>query len=314
MNRIYKLKICLLTHHRLDKLSRLVKSVQDLEPCENLLIEPLIVVNTLNDEYYQQVIDSDFPFTVIRTESNGKPGKGKNSCLRLFLESGADFMSQIDGDDWLYPTFLKSLWQHIKHYPNIDVLGKVPVDLISKDYKGGHKFSVGNENQYVGGVWGVSLINWDNQGPGKAYWVDEDFPPSHDSIILQSRLSAVEKFDEDLPNGEDHLYSIQLLKLHKERKIRYFITTSSDLIISDRTLDDNIQNEFPFSDYVKEMKEKMLKYVNVNRSSQRELPIIYNDLLLSEKEKEEYIKKTFDVKYEYRYTADWKSRRNSKWD
>ena len=62
------------------------------------------------------------------------------------------------------------------------------------------------------------------------------------------------------------------------------------------------------------MKEKMLKYVNVNRSSQRELPIIYNDLLLSEKEKEEYIKKTFDVKYEYRYTADWKSRRNSKWD
>ena len=58
----YKILVCLLTHHRLDKLTRLVKSVEGLEECDNVVIEPVIVVNTLNDEYYTEVINANFPF------------------------------------------------------------------------------------------------------------------------------------------------------------------------------------------------------------------------------------------------------------
>ena len=91
--------------------------------------------------------------------------------------------------------------------------------------------------------------------------------------------------DEDIPNGEDHLYSIQLLKLHQERKIRYFITMSSDLYISDGTLDDNIQKQHPFAPHVQTMKDAMLKLVKPYRSSQEELPVIFNDLLITHEEK-----------------------------
>ena len=73
----YKILLCLLTHHRIDKLKRLVKSVEGLYPDPSIEIEPVIVVNTLNDEHWEAVLKEKFPFKVVRTESNGKPGKGK---------------------------------------------------------------------------------------------------------------------------------------------------------------------------------------------------------------------------------------------
>ena len=123
--------------------------------------------------------------------------------------------------------------------------------------------------------------------------MNEVHPTSFDRIVLQSRLSAIHRMDEDIPNGEDHLYSIQLLKEHQDRKIRYFITMSSDLCISDDTLTDNIQKVFPFEPHIQTMKDKMLQYVHPWRSSQEELPIIWNDLLLSQEAKSIYIKETF---------------------
>jgi len=290
----HKILLCLLTNHRIDRLRRLIKSVLELEPSKLVEIEPVIVVNTLNDSFYEEVLNTNFPFKIIRTESNGKPGKGKNSCRDLFLKSDSDFLCQIDGDDWLYPTFTKSMAQHIEHYPNLDVLGQCTVDLVAKTKRGGHHFKVGDQNQYWGCVWGISLFEKKKHGPGKGHWVDHEYPSNFDRIMLQSKLSAPERMDEDLPNGEDHLYSIQLLKLHQERKIRYFVTPSSDFYISEATLDDNIQSNYPFKEHVETMKKNMLKYVNIHRSSQEELPVIWNNLLLGQKQKEEYIKKTFN--------------------
>jgi len=289
----YKILVCLLTHHRLDKLTRLVKSVEGLEECDNVVIEPVIVVNTLNDEYYTEVINANFPFRVVRTESNGKPGMGKNSCRKLFLESDADFVSQIDGDDWLYPTYARSMGQHIEHYPNLDVLGLLPLDVVDHYQRGGHHFKVGDEGQYWGCVWGISLVKRPDHGVGQAHWVDHEHPVNYDRVLLQSRESAKIMMDEDIPNGEDHLYSVQLLALHQQRKIRYFITMSSDLYISDSTMFDNIQNEFPFAPHVQEMKDKMLQHVSPWRSSQEELPMIFNDLLLSQTDKEKFIQESF---------------------
>jgi glycosyltransferase involved in cell wall biosynthesis len=290
----YKILLCLLTYQRVDKLKRLVKSVENLEPHPLIEIEPLIVVNTLNDEHYEEVLKANFPFKVIRTESNGKPGKGKNSCRKIFLESDADFLSQIDGDDWLYPTYAKSMAQHIEHYPNLDAVGLYPLDIVDHMQRGGYHFTVGDNDEYWGSVWGVSLFKKEDHGPGKGHWVDHEHPTNFDRLLLQSKLSAVEMMDEDIPNGEDHLYSIQLLKLHQDRKIRYFITMSSDLYITDTTLETSIQIEYPFLEHVKTMKDEMLKVVKPYRSSQEELPIIFNELLLFQQDKAAFIKESFN--------------------
>jgi hypothetical protein len=289
----YKILLCLLTHHKIDKLKRLIKSVKQIQEDSLIELEPIIIVNTLNDNYYKEVLNEGFPFKIIRTKSNGKPGMGKNSCRELFLKSDADFLSQVDGDDWLYPTWAKSISQHIYQYPNLDVLGLLPVDLVSNNERGGHMFSCGFNNQYYGCVWGISLVNRPSHGAGEGHWVNHQQPQSFDRIVLQSKLSAIYKMSEYIPNGEDHLYSIKLLSLHQKRKIRYFTTMSSDLYIHDCTLDDNIQKIFSQTDYVEEMKKEMFKHVLPWRSSQEELPVIFNELLLSQEAKAIYIKETF---------------------
>jgi len=284
-----KLLITILTHHNLPALKRMVRSVEDQEAEENLSVEVIIVVNTINDDYWREIQNSELvlgqalsklSYKIIRTESNGKPGKGKNSCRALFLESDCDFLSQVDGDDFLYPTFVRSIWEHIEWHPTIDVLGKHPMDAISPNQLGGHHYKVGPKGEWWACVWGGSLFKRADHGPGKANWVEDSHPSSWDRILLQSRLSAVVKMDEDLPNGEDHLYSMQLLVLHQQRKLRYFGTMSSDLYVTDRTQNNTIQNDFPFHKHVAEMKRKMLEVINPERSSQEELPMIFKDLLI----------------------------------
>lgn len=65
----------------------------------------VVVINTLDKEYEQKAFQwcYDNKITAVITESNGKPGKGKNAVLDHFLESDYDYMVQIDGDDFLQP-------------------------------------------------------------------------------------------------------------------------------------------------------------------------------------------------------------------
>lgn len=290
-----KLLLTILTNHKLDKLKRLVHSVLNLIPEPNIDLNTVIVVNTLKDDYYQEVLREQFPFPVIRTESNGKPGKGKNSCLELFSQSSCDFLTQFDGDDILYPTYLNSIWQQVKHYPNLDVLGVVPCDLIYDARPvGGHIFQI--TERYWGSVWGTSMCDpRGERGPGRGAWLDAELPSSHDYTILQSKLSAKYRLDESLPVGEDHLYSMELLSYHQRGLLRYFQTMSSDMYIIDRTTENSIQKIYPQIEHVQEMKDKGLKFLKEHRTSFAELPLIYKDLLMSQYDKEAWLKKLFNT-------------------
>ena len=72
--------------------------------------EIMIIVNTLNEEFYQDVM---YEFgknnytklrKIIRTESNGSPGKGHNSVLKTFYRDYRyDNLIMLDGDDFLFP-------------------------------------------------------------------------------------------------------------------------------------------------------------------------------------------------------------------
>lgn len=295
-----KLLVTLLTSNDIDRLSRLVDSFLFQKPNNYFSdVRCIIVVNTLNDSYYQEVLNKKFPFPVIRTESNGRPGKGKNSCLDLFLDSDFDFISQIDGDDILYPTYIQSLGEHLSRFPCTDILGIIPMDVITHDKNIlGHR--VDFNNKVFGGVWGISLIHpsFNTPGPGRSYMWDDPLPQSADFIILQSRKSAQIKMNETMGVGEDHLYSLQLLSEHQKGNLCYFHTMSSDMFIIDRTTEDSVQKIYPQHEHVDELKRLARNYVPEYRSSMWELPIIYKDLLLSSYEKELWLK-DFCSKYSY---------------
>ena len=78
--------------------------------------EIMIIVNTLNEEFYQDVM---YEFgknnytklrKIIRTESNGSPGKGHNSVLKTFYRNYRyDNLIMLDGDDFLFPNAIQRI-------------------------------------------------------------------------------------------------------------------------------------------------------------------------------------------------------------
>lgn len=106
--------ICLLTSSRIDFLQASYNSILNQKHID-MSYDIFIIVNTINDEYYQQVLSTFHNVNIIRTESNGKPGKGHNSVINFFNDNiDYDFLFMIDGDDFLYPSAL----QHIESYIN----------------------------------------------------------------------------------------------------------------------------------------------------------------------------------------------------
>jgi len=74
-----------------------------------------IIVNSKNSIYYNEVkhfCSEKYPGKIkkiIETESNGKPGKGHNSCIQEFNKTEYEYLVILDGDDFLYPCALRRL-------------------------------------------------------------------------------------------------------------------------------------------------------------------------------------------------------------
>jgi len=288
-----KLLLALLTNHDLPKLNRLIRCVENFWPTKELEINTIIVVNTLNPEYEKEVLEAHLPYPVYITKSNGFPGKGKNACAEIFLESDCDYLCQFDGDDLLYPSYAQSMENHLKRFPSMDVLGVIPTDAAkSTPWTAGHEFMLGD---LYATVWGISLVRPNNRlaGPRRGYWVDEYLPMSDNYIMLQSKKSAVYKQDEEEPVGEDALYCLELLRRHQEGELQYFLTMSSDLYFVDRSTDNSIQKQYRQADTIDRWKKKAFSTVHPDRSSFDELPFIYIDLLMNHEEKEAWLKNNF---------------------
>ena len=275
----------LLTSNDIPKLSRLVKSVQGVIRITPIEWEVVIVVNSIHERYYEDVCALNLPFRVVNTESNGKPGRGKNACLDVFLESDCDYISQIDGDDFLYPSYLQSLWNHVNHYVYLDVLGVVPCDCICDwELQSGHYWWV--NDKYHASVWGTSMCAPnETMGPQESHLFTEDRPVSVDFIILQSRKSAQIKMNEDIGNGEDHAYTYKLLSEHQKGNLCYFLSMSSDMYCIDRTTEGSAQKVHSYNDYLQPLRDESLRHVSQWRSSPYELPVIYKDLLMNHHQK-----------------------------
>ena len=85
----------------------------------------IIVINSLNESYYNDVLQEfkHINVEIIKTESNGKPGKGHNSLLNIFNNRPIyDYMLMIDGDDFLYPYALSQLEKCFNQHNKLDML------------------------------------------------------------------------------------------------------------------------------------------------------------------------------------------------
>ena len=142
-----KLLVCILTSGQLNFLKESVASVINQK---NNVIEYdiYIVVNTLSEYYYMEVLECfrNHPkiTKIVRTESNGKPGKGHNSVLSIFRETHRyDDLFMLDGDDLLYPYAFYQL-DRCKKLDNSDLIHLMCYDILQP-------------NKYLGNIESDSL-------------------------------------------------------------------------------------------------------------------------------------------------------------
>ena len=118
----------ILTSSKYKLLLRCIDTVINQYPV-NFQYDVVINVNTKNEEYYNKV-KTEIPvlyknnnLIIIRTESNGYPGKGHNSCLNIFKTNKQyDYLFMIDGDDMYYPCAFQRFEKFLKKYPDMDLL------------------------------------------------------------------------------------------------------------------------------------------------------------------------------------------------
>ncbi len=116
--------IFILTNNN-EKLLKIVYNTVLKQKNHNFMYNIIIVVNSLNQNYYNDVIKEfeNIDVEIIQTESNGKPGMGHNSCINLFkIRKEYNYMIMIDGDDFLYPYALNQLNKCFEKKKHLDIL------------------------------------------------------------------------------------------------------------------------------------------------------------------------------------------------
>lgn len=102
------LKYYVLTSGSLNALSRQFETLKSNET--------VVVINTLNSEYSDEAASfcasNGIDYHI--TQSDGTPATGKNSVLKLFLESDDEYMVHVDGDDIITP-YGRNLYRTVAH-------------------------------------------------------------------------------------------------------------------------------------------------------------------------------------------------------
>ena len=264
-----KILIALLSSYNIKCLKMCYESLKNQNKT-NLNYSIIIVINSLNDTYFSDVKNAFKDCEIIRTESNGNPGKGKNSLINLFKErTEFDYLIPLDGDDILYPCALNRLEIYMKYNP--DILMLPYTDLISKDYP--------NAVQHVG-INNKLYLRFNNYLDMRTQWYREKQSPFEfniNNVNTPARLFLVSRkainlnlyYDENMKWYDDYITFLQVFEacvIHKPYNI--FMLDDKDIYLYNRI------NEESASDRYKKDNEK--KKINEEKNFRKS---IYNRYL-----------------------------------
>lgn len=104
-------------------LKLLGRALHSLESQDNVVI----IVNTLDEDFFAELNRSEIStvYPIVRTESNGLPGKGHQSVLDYFLTTDYTHLIKIDGDDFLLPGGHTAIRHTLCAKPDVDALGLI---------------------------------------------------------------------------------------------------------------------------------------------------------------------------------------------
>ena len=281
--------LCPLVSDDFPRAERAIKSALNQQK-HNLNFGVHVVINSKKPEFIQEIVRycgfNNIKYTI--TESDGTPSTGKNAVFDVFKNSDYTHLSQLDGDDIFYPTFLTQVQRHLNKYPTTDVLSTIPLDIIIPRPQEG---SVRLNNGLHTVVWGTHYFdNHDWVGfIGKDPIIDGISIPNYGRLVLYSK-KIVEmdfRYDKEIMIGEDKKIHFDFLLAHQKDEISYWFTTASDMWCCDRTSQGIQLQKSGEDDMVVEDSEstsKIMEYVRKTlihqRSAPGEIPIDYSAIAL----------------------------------
>lgn len=228
-----RLLICPLVSSDLRRAIRCVESA--LNQYENTLEhEVKVVINSKDESFVSDMttycLGKKINFEV--TVSDGTASTGKNSVFNVFNNTDYTHLTQLDGDDIFYPTFLRHIERHLTRYPNTDVLSTIPCDSIFENSSENYKEL---KNGDYACLWGNNYVDFRDYLPfGRDPIVDNVSIPNYARLILFSKKASENfKYDSEVLVGEDLKIHFDFLWAHQHDELSYWFTTASDIWVRD---------------------------------------------------------------------------------
>ena len=286
--------LAILTTSGLGYLRRAIFSAQKQEP-GGVDYDVVVVVNTLNEEYAAaaKAVCAELGVECVRTPSDGTCATGKQSVYDLFLRRDHDYVTQLDGDDWLYPTWSLSVREHLRRAPGLDAVWLVPIDQIN-GVDGGVSWTT--PQGALASVWGTSLwMPWPNApfaGPGRDPMWDQVTPTTPAMQRLASRRAAALKLRHEAKGYDDYQLLMRNIAAHIRGDLQCWVSMASDWMIVDRGNPQSVQKSVDFERDAYLLRRHAREDVHPDRSWIGEFPIMYPPMQLTTAQKREWIDAT----------------------
>jgi len=228
-----KTLIAILTSGKLEKLQRCIDSALLQTEHSNVVV----IINAL-DKQYENLASSLAAVNSIKsvtTESNGRPGKGKNALINYFLSTDFTHVIPVDGDDILLPQAVSKL-NKLVDSEHVDVLGlinglallndmQLPIEegLKSADYR----------NRVLEYMDPKHLRKF-NLHVARIRRVSNEHGNFFNRFVILSRAAALEvAYDESLAGAEDIKQGLVFKLRHHSGALKYVLLSSEDIYLYD---------------------------------------------------------------------------------
>jgi len=215
--------------------------------------EIYIIVNTKNEQFYQDVMHEFSYHThsklkkVIRTESNGHPGKGHNSVLSIFYKDNRyENLVMLDGDDFFFPYALERI-NNVKNAKQCDVItlaGNTKISRTSTSFD-----RVNNENEPSLHNYSITC-KYSVQESKNIMDIHADY---NHLLIVPFRLLCVNRkildkyeklYDERMYVFDDFMFTVILYKEHKRNEFNILHISDSYIYLYNAANENSVSLQY----------------------------------------------------------------------
>lgn len=227
--------VSILTSAKLDKLERCIKSALTQVAASNVMV----IINSLDEAYQKDaaLLSDRYNVKSIVTESNGKPGKGKNALIKCFLDTEFAHVIPVDGDDMLLPNAVDRLVQ-LCNDRNPDVVGLINGLTLLYDEMLTVEEWQKHEIYFQRGYANIDPKNYKkfNLHIAKIRRTSVEYDNLYNRFVLLSRKAASHiNYDEELSGAEDIKQGLFLKLLQRDGLLNYLLLSSQDIYLYDVT-------------------------------------------------------------------------------